>query len=97
MCETEAAFKLSAEFFFNDRGKEIDFIAGANRQVGVEVKIRKRVDYQDAKWLVKSTLPLKRRVLLVGWDSQAEKIKGVEISRISEIDSLAEGLEGKKQ
>ncbi|MEM4295380.1 MAG: ATP-binding protein, partial [Candidatus Anstonellales archaeon] len=61
IAETEVAWKLNAEFFWNDRGKEIDFIKNSN---AIEVKMRKTIDKNDIKWLIKTELKIKRKIVI---------------------------------
>lgn len=61
--ESDAAFELGARYFFNERGKEIDFIVGKKLDIGVEVKMRARIDKSDVKCLLGR--PLRERYVVV--------------------------------
>lgn len=71
LAETEVAWKSEAEFFWNDRGKEIDFITDSG-STGIEVKTRKTIDEKDVKWLIENRIGLKKRILIVPPDSRLD-------------------------
>ncbi len=48
--ECDVAFQTDADFFWNNRNEEIDFILNEeNKRIGVEVKFRNVIDYNDIK------------------------------------------------
>jgi predicted AAA+ superfamily ATPase len=85
IAETEVAWKMNAEFFWNERGKEIDLVIDGR---GIEVKMRKRVDSSDVKWLIKNPIGLKERMVVVLPDAKIN-IKGIKIITLNEIDKFA--------
>jgi len=96
LAETDVAMKLNAQYFHNDEGREIDFLAGEDLEIGIEVKMRKRIDESDIKTLLKNHLGLKKRMLIVLPDSEirfnAEE-KGIEVESILEFqDRVHNGL-----
>jgi predicted AAA+ superfamily ATPase len=91
IAETEVAFQTGAEFFWNDKGKEIDFIAGAAHDCGIEVKMRRSIDGRDVKWLLKDRLGLKRRVLVAPLGSDVS-VKGAEVVPFHRIGEFSKSL-----
>ena len=87
MAEAEAAFKLNARFFWNHRGKEIDFLVGEQNDIGVEIKFRKRVDNSDIKWLLSDKLGLSRKIVVVPSTSRVE-VTGAEVMHIADLEEL---------
>ncbi len=64
--ETEVAFQLSAEYFWNDRGREIDFIVGDKLEKAVEVKMRNSINKKAVKTILNSHFPHKFLVTKLG-------------------------------
>ena len=85
IAETEVAWKTNTEFFWNERGKEIDFIVDRK---GIEVKMRKAVDNSDVKWLIKNPIGLKEKIVVVLPYAKL-KLKGVRKVSLDEIDKFA--------
>ncbi|MBI5635951.1 ATP-binding protein [Candidatus Micrarchaeota archaeon] len=77
IAETDVAFQLNAEYFSRDGRNEIDFIVGRNLDAGVEVKMRKTIDAQDAKGLLNTRLKLKRRSIIGFPHSKKDIPKGI--------------------
>ncbi len=84
--ETDVAFQLDAKYFINDRGREIDFLAGDRLDCAVEVKIRNRIDSSDVKYLLKSGF--KRKIVVVKPSSKLG-ISGLETATPMQICSLS--------
>jgi uncharacterized protein len=91
IAETEAASVLGAEFFYNEKGHEIDFILGPDHDVGLEVKYRKRVDNKDIRTLLTNPIDLKRKAVLVPFECNSE-LSGVEVLRLSDLSKFSENL-----
>lgn len=47
--ETDVAFQIDSEFFWNERLEEIDFILNENKRIGVEVKYKNTLDNTEIK------------------------------------------------
>ena len=61
--ETEVAFQLSADYFWSERGKEIDFIIGEELEKGVEVKMRNIVTNKFVRSLLNSKIVKKKYLI----------------------------------
>ncbi len=85
IAETEVAWKIDAEYFWNNRNKEIDFIS---EKWAIEVKMRKKIDYQDVKWVLKNEFKLKPMVV-VSPETKIDVRQKLRIIRLNEIDKLA--------
>ncbi|MCX8179248.1 MAG: ATP-binding protein [Candidatus Aenigmarchaeota archaeon] len=84
MIETEVAWKTNADFFWNDRGKEIDFIKNFT---GIEVKTRKVIDSQDVKWLLYNNLKLKNKVLVTIPTSELRLKNKIKVVYLHELEN----------
>lgn len=69
--ETEVAFQLSAEYFWNERGKEIDFIIGEELEKGVEVKMRNIVTNKFVRSLLNSKF-VKKKYLITKKETEVQ-------------------------
>jgi len=88
VAETDVAFQLDAEYFSRDGKNEIDFIVGDNLDTGVEVKMRKTIDFQDSKVLMNTRLKLKHR-FIVGFPHAKKEIpSGVTFVPLQDVRSL---------
>ncbi|MEM4134145.1 MAG: ATP-binding protein [Candidatus Micrarchaeia archaeon] len=95
LAEIEVAWKTQADFFWNDRGKEIDFIKLKDKDLtAIEVKTRNMIDKKDIKWLVENRIGAKRRIVITGFDSKynlakedKEEIKDIEFLRLHKLES----------
>ena len=75
LVETEVAFKLNAEYFWNERGKEVDFIVPLNSKVlAFEVKTGRRVTDREIRHLLR--FPYKADKYLITLPETEVKIKG---------------------
>ncbi len=88
IAETETASKLSAEYFWNEKGKEIDFVIGKELEIGVEVKIRNTVDNSDLKWLLNSKIPLKRKIVVVMPESKIHTSSTIEAVPLHKLEAI---------
>jgi uncharacterized protein len=61
--ETEVAFQLKPQFFWNRLNQEIDFILNLEEITAIEVKTRKNIRKNDLKWLLKETFCKKKYVI----------------------------------
>ncbi len=89
--ETEVAFQLGAEYFWNDRGREIDFIVGDELDIGVEVNMRNSVMLKHIRSLVTSSI-VKHKFVVVkhggNVDPRVSKhATAVELSRLQLVYS----------
>jgi predicted AAA+ superfamily ATPase len=88
IAETDVAFQLGAEYFSNQQGTEIDFIAGNNLDIGVEVKMRRTIDFQDVKTLVRTKIPLQTKYVVGYPDSKLDipsEIKFISLEKTGDI------------
>ena len=89
IAETEVARVLDAEFFWNHRGREIDFLADG-KKVSVEVKLRKRVDSEDSRLLSGNPLGSDLLVLVIHPDSRVEIADSrIRVVKLADIQSFA--------
>lgn len=72
--ETEVAFQLSAEYYWNDRGREIDFIIGDEYNIGVEVKMRNVISQKHVRGLINNTFT-KEKYLITKHGSDIQLIE----------------------
>ncbi|MEW6528771.1 MAG: ATP-binding protein [Candidatus Micrarchaeota archaeon] len=70
--ETDVGFQLGAEYFWNSKGREIDFIVGSNFDCGVEVKFRNNITNSDIRTLNNNPLKLNKRIVVVKPSSKFE-------------------------
>ena len=92
--ETEVAFQLEAEYFFNNRGREIDFIVGKELDVGVEVKMRNNVRRKHLRTLIDTHL--RRRFVVTKHETSLEpgaKDAGVTAVPLHRIASIRQQLD----
>ena len=85
IAETEVAFQTNAQYFWNERGHEIDFIIGENLDIGLEVKIKKKIIKSDFKWLLNTPLSISRKLVVTLPGSVYEKYKGVEFVSLPDL------------
>ncbi len=73
--ETEVAFQLQAEYFFNERGQEIDFIINeqpnGELNTGVEVKMRNSITAKQIRTLINSKI-INKRALIIKHNSKVD-------------------------
>jgi predicted AAA+ superfamily ATPase len=72
LAETDVAFQTGAQYFWNERGHEIDFIVGKELDIGIEVKMKKKVTNKDIKWLLNPPFHLSKKLVIVPYGSEAE-------------------------
>ncbi len=92
--ETEVAFQLEAEYFFNNRGREIDFIVGKELDVGVEVKMRNNVRRKHLRPLIDTHL--RRRFVVTKHETSLEpgtKDAGVTAVPLHRTESIRQQLD----
>ncbi|MFA5049425.1 MAG: ATP-binding protein [Candidatus Micrarchaeia archaeon] len=73
--ETDVAFQIDAEFFYNERNEEIDFIIKNGNVKGIEVKYRNIVDRRDVKNLYSQSakkIGITKRYLIVKENSRID-------------------------
>ncbi|NPA22664.1 MAG: hypothetical protein GXN92_03780 [Candidatus Micrarchaeota archaeon] len=56
MVETEAAFQLNAQYFYYERGREVDFV---DEDWALECKMKKRIRRQELRTLLSLPQPKK--------------------------------------
>ncbi len=89
IAETEVAWKLNAQFFWNYRGQEIDFVVD---NIGVEVKSGNVITQKDVKWLIKNKIKLGKKWLVVQPLARLNidpSKHGLRVLYLNEIDKLA--------
>lgn len=85
MAETETAWQSGAEYFFRDRNNEIDFIAGPELDIGIEVKMRNRIDRSDVAFLGHSPMKLAKKYVVVQAESRLNLPPGIKAVRLDEV------------
>ncbi len=85
MAETETAWQSGAEYFFRDRNNEIDFIAGTNLDIGIEVKMRNRVDASDVAFLENAPMKLAKKYVVVMAESKLSLPPSVKAVRLDDV------------
>jgi len=87
LAETEVAFQTNAEYFWNENWREIDFIVGEQLDVGIEVKMKKRITNKDIKWLLNPPFRLSKKIVVVPYNSETniEGANAVSLHSLSEV------------
>ncbi len=73
--KTEVAFQLSAEYFLNDRGKEIDFIVGNETNIAVDVQMRNVIKKKHIRTLINRNFS--KKYVVVAKQSITDDIKNL--------------------
>ncbi|MEW6528822.1 MAG: ATP-binding protein [Candidatus Micrarchaeota archaeon] len=88
LAETETAFQTKAEYFWNERNHEIDFITGNNLDIGVEVKMRKKINDSDLYWLLNASIPISTRIVVVPHGSSVRLSNNLNTIELHKIVNL---------
>jgi predicted AAA+ superfamily ATPase len=92
IAETEVAFQTNAQYFWNERGHEIDFIIGGELDIGIEVKIRKKLKNSDFKWLLNAPFSLSHKLVVTLPDLIHEKYEGIEFVNLPDLTSYLSSI-----
>lgn len=86
IAETEVAFQVKPEFFWNKRGREVDFIVGEELKTGIEVKMRNTIRLRDIKTLLDKD-DLDRKIVIHKYLADLpdlDEVEFVSMNRIAE-------------
>jgi predicted AAA+ superfamily ATPase len=88
--ETEVAFQLKPQFFWNRLNQEIDFVLNSEENIAIEVKMRKNIRRNDLKWLIQATFCKSKYVITdsefkTNFEIEALNLIFVPIHQVSEF------------
>ena len=88
LAETETAWQSGAEYFYRERTNEIDFIAGPELDIGIEVKMRKSISRSDVAVLDHPPMKLKEKYVVTLLASRLSIPSGIRAVRLDEVGGI---------